>query len=337
MSKINSISETWNGHTHGEVEEFLKGYLQDEEQLIQDRVRLYRDLGYNATESKVTLTAGETGKYVKCSTRAAAANENFNISAPFDVEACSEILIKTGYNPSDGTHSPLDISVIAIYEETERTRTVQKKNGSNQPLYYVVTVDPETGNETVTDEETTEDTGYPVYVQETYTEQRYLPNNEDRFVAIPDSGYYVANIPQSCKCVVSYKPGISGNQIIIVKHGALANLTSQLFGAYERRAMAEAIAQLSERIDAMESGREHLGNATAGTVDVEGLTKNNMPLILRGHGAPSESVKPINLPEGMPWDAIPPSLDHLYVNVDAVSNGVYYPVGVSSVSDWKNA
>lgn len=71
-----------------------------------------------------------------------------------------------------------------------------------------MTVD-ESGNETVTTDETTENTGYPVYVMETYTEARYLPNNEDRFVEIPDSGYYVANIPQSCKVVISYKPGVS--------------------------------------------------------------------------------------------------------------------------------
>lgn len=337
MPQIQNISEPWNGHTHGEVEAFIKGYLLDEEQLIKDRVRLFRDLGYNASESKVTLAPGETGKYVKCSTRAAANNEAFNISAPFDVDACSELLIKTGYNPSDQDHAALDISVVAIYEEEERVRTVQKKNGSNQPLYYVVVVDPETGSITVTDEETTENTGFPVYVQETYTEHRYLPNNEDRFVAIPDSGYYVANIPQSCKVVISYKPGISGNQVIIVKHGALANLTSQLLGTYERRALAEAMDDLAARVEALESGREHIGNATAGTLDAEELTKNNMPLVLLGHGAPAANVIPVNLPDGMPWDGIPAFAGQKYVNLDAASGGLYYAIGVNAISDWINA
>lgn len=337
MPQIQNISEPWNGHTHGEVESFIKGYLLDEEQLIKDRVRLFRDLGYNASEAKVTLAPGETGKYVKCSTRAAAANEAFNISAPFDVDACSELLIKTGYNPSDQDHAALDISVVAIYEEEERVRTVQKKNGSNQPLYYVVVVDPETGSITVTDEETTENTGFPVYVQETYTEHRYLPNNEDRFVAIPDSGYYVANIPQSCKVVISYKPGISGNQVIIVKHGALANLTSQLLGTYERRAIAEAMDDLAARVEALESGREHIGNATAGTLDAEELTKNNMPLVLLGHGAPAANVIPVNLPDGMPWDGIPAFAGQKYVNLDAASGGLYYAIGANAISDWINA
>ena len=204
-----------------------------------DRFKLL--LGYNAARSIVNLELGISGKYVKCETRSAVANSAFAISKPIAVDACSELLIKTGFNPSDAAHAALDLTVIAIYEEIERQRTVQKKDASGNPLYYVVTVDAETGSVTVTTDETTENTGYPVYTQETYTEQRYLPNNEDRFVAIPDSGYYVANIPQSCKVVISYKPGVSDTAVIVEKHGALANLISQVFGIYEHRTMVEAM------------------------------------------------------------------------------------------------
>lgn len=294
-------------------------------------------LGYSAEKSIITLTAGETGKYVKCATRSAAANDNFNISEPFDVEACTELLIKTGYNPSDNTHAALDISVIALYEETERIRTVQKKNSQNQPLYYVVIIDPETGSETVTTEETTVDTGHPVYIQETYTEHRYLPNNEDRFVKIPDTGYYVANIPQSCKCVVSYKPGVTDLEVVAIKYGCLANLTSQLYGIYEHRTMAEAVAAIEARVEALEDGKDKLGNATAGTVDFEEVTKCKYPTILRGHGTPGASVIPVNLPEGLPWDGVPVFAGQLYINLDAASGGLYYATGANAVSDWKQA
>lgn len=299
--------------------------------------RIKRDLGYNATSSTITLTAGVSGKYVKCETRAAVANSAFTISAPFDVEACSELLIKTGYNPSDGTHAPLDISVISIYEEIERQRTVQKKNASGAPLYYAVNIDPETGSVTVTTDETTEDTGYPVYTTETYTEQRYLPNNEDRWVAIPDSGYYVANIPQSCKAVVSYKPGITDLNVVVVKHGALANLTSQIFGIYEHRTMVEAMVSLAARVDALESRQGLLGNATAGTLDVSELTKCLYPTILRGHGVPAAATTPENLPDGLPWDGVPVFVGQIYINLDATSGGLYYATGHDSVSDWKQA
>lgn len=299
--------------------------------------RMQTLLGYNASRSVVNLTAGESGKYVQCESRSAVANAAFAISRPFDVDACSELLIKTGFNPSDNTHRALDLSVIAIYEQIERQRTVQKKNQDGTPLYYAVTVDAETGNVTVTQEETTENTGYPVYTTETYTETRYLPNNEDRFVSIPDSGYYVANIPQACKVVVSYKPGVTDTAVIIEKHGALANLISQVFGIYEHRTMVEAMVSLAARVDALESGRGLLGNATAGNLDVAQLTKCLYPVVMRAHGVPAEANVPENLPEGLPWDGVPAFAGQLYVNLDAAGSGLYYAVGTDSVNNWKQA
>jgi hypothetical protein len=306
-------------------------------EVVADLASVMTLLGYRAAQGSIVMVAGETGKYVKCSTRQATTNENFNISEPFDVEACAELLIKTGYNPSDNAHAALDISVISLYEEIERQRVVQKKDGNNAPLYYVVVVDPETGQETVTTDETTTDTGYPVYVNETYTEHRYLPNNEDRFVQIPDSGYYVANIPQACKCVVSYKPGVTDMTIVVMKHGALANLTSQIFGIYEHRTMAEAVAQLAERLDALEGGLGKLGNATAGRLDVSEITKCNAPLVLIGNGAPNANTPPLNWPADLPWDGIPYFKGELYVNVDAASGGLYYAKAATAVGDWINA
>lgn len=296
-----------------------------------------RDIGYNASYTTIALQLGESGKYVKCSTRSAASHGSFAISAPFDVEACSELLIKIGYNPSDAAHSAMDISVISLYEVMERQRTVQKTDSDGNRLYYAVTIDPESGSATVTTDETTEDTGYPVYTVETYEESRYLPNNEDRFVAIPDSGYYVANIPQSCKAVISYKPGVTDMNVIVVKHGALANLTSQIFGIYEHRTMVEAMVSLAARVDALESRQGLIGNATAGTLDVSELTKCLNPTILRGHGVPSATNVPDNLPAGLPWDGVPVFIGQLYINLDATSGGLYYATGHDSVADWKQA
>lgn len=302
---------------------------------IDDRMKLL--LGYNAARSVINLELGISGKYVKCESRSAVANSSFAISKPIEVDACSELLIKTGFNPSDASHAALDLTVIAIYEEIERQRTVQKKDESGNPLYYVVTVDAETGSTTVTTDETTENTGYPVYTQETYTEQRYLPNNEDRFVAIPDSGYYVANIPQSCKVVISYKPGVSDTAVIVEKHGALANLISQVFGIYEHRTMVEAMVSLAARVDALESRHGLIGNAKAGTLDVTELTKYLYPTILRGHGVPAANTIPDNLHNGLPWDGVPVFIGQIYINLDAPSSGLYYAIGHDSVSDWKQA
>lgn len=297
-----------------------------------DADRIHRDLGYNANQSVIQLALGVSGKYVKCATRSAEANANFAISQELNVDACSELLIKTGYNPSDGNHAALDISVIAIVEELQRVRTVQKKDGSNNPLYYET---DEEGNPTAT--ETTTVTDYLVFIQESYTEKRYLPNNEDRFVAIPDSGYYIANIPQSCKCVISYKPGVTDMNVIVVKHGALANLTSQIFGIYEHRVMVEAITALATRIDALEKHIRRLGDVTAGTIDAIEYKKYMAPLVLLGNGAPSASVTPDNWPEELPWDGVPVFKGQIYLNYAAASGGLYYAKNVSAVADWINA
>ena len=326
LSELNSDFKAYETKNDSDIQS-LKG--------IDDRMKLL--LGYNAARSIVNLELGISGKYVKCATRSAVANSSFAISKPFAVDACSELLIKTGFNPSDSSHAALDLTVIAIYEEIERQRTVQKKNASGAPLYYAVNIDPETGSVTVTTDETTEDTGYPVYTTETYTEQRYLPNNEDRFVAIPDSGYYVANIPQSCRVVVSYKPGVTDTAVIVEKHGALANIISQVFGLYEHRTMVEAMVSLAARVDALESRQGLLGNATAGTLDVSELTKCLYPTILRGHGVPAAATIPENLPDGLPWDGVPVFVGQIYINLDASSGGLYYATGHDSVSDWKQA
>ena len=291
--------------------------------------RIHRDLGYNAAESTIVLTAGVTGKYVKCSTRAATANANFAISQPFDVEACSELLIKTGFNPSDNTHKTLDISIISIYEQIERTRTVQAKDGSNNPLYYEVDED---GNPT--SEQTTEVTPYPVYTTETYTESRYLPNNEDRFVAIPDSGYYVANIPQSCKCVISYKPGVTDLNVKVVKHGALANLTSQIFGIYEHRTMSEAVVSLAARVEALEKRLQQPGDIICGTVEAKEFTKIGFPQVVWATGAPAANLRPDNLPADIPWDGIPPYIGHIYVDLTANAIKVYFAKGTGAIADY---
>ena len=117
----------------------------------------------------------------------------------------------------------------------------------------------------------------------------------------------------------------------------VANLTSQIFGIYEHRTMAEAMAQVASRVDALEAGKEKLGNAKAGVLDVKEVTKCNAPLVLMGHGAPSASTRPVNLPEGLPWDGIPFFKGELYVNLDAASGGLYYAKGAGAVADWINA
>lgn len=101
--------------------------------------------------------------------------------------------------------------------------------------------------------------------------------------------------------------------------------------------LPEALASLAARVDALESSRGLLGNATAGSLDVSQLTKCLYPVVMKAHGVPAEANVPVNLPEGLPWDGIPAFVGQLYVNLDAASGGLYYAVGTDSVNDWKQA
>ena len=106
---------------------------------------------------------------------------------------------------------------------------------------------------------------------------------------------------------------------------------------YKHRTMSEALASVEARLAALESSRGLLGEATAGRLDVTELTTYLYPRVLYGHGVPSASVIPDNLPEGLPWDGVPVFIGQQYINLDATSAGLYYAKGHDSVSDWKQA
>ena len=99
--------------------------------------------------------------------------------------------------------------------------------------------------------------------------------------------------------------------------------------------VAEALVSLAARLDALEGSRGLLGDATAGTVDVRGLTRCRYPLVMLGRGVPAEANVPVNLPDGLPWDGVPAFAGQQYINLDATSGGLYYAAGVDSVADWK--
>jgi hypothetical protein len=105
----------------------------------------------------------------------------------------------------------------------------------------------------------------------------------------------------------------------------------------DHRVVAEALVSLAARLDALEGSRGLLGDATAGTIDVRGLTRCRYPLVMLGHGVPAASNVPDNLPDGLPWDGVPAFAGQQYINLDAAAGGLYYAAGVDSVADWRQA
>lgn len=123
----------------------------------------------------------------------------------------------------------------------------------------------------------------------------------------------------------------------LTEHQSLEAYYQKAAAQLDNRVVAEAIVSLAARLDALEGSRGLLGDATAGTVDVRGLTRCRYPLVMLGHGVPAEANVPVNLPDGLPWDGVPAFAGQQYINLDATSGGLYYAAGVDSVADWKQA
>ena len=123
----------------------------------------------------------------------------------------------------------------------------------------------------------------------------------------------------------------------LTKHQSLEGYYQKTEASLDHRVVAEAIVSLAARLDALEGSRGLLGDATAGTVDVRGLTRCRYPLVMLAHGVPAEANVPVNLPDGLPWDGVPAFAGQQYINLDAASGGLYYAAGVDSVADWKQA
>lgn len=123
----------------------------------------------------------------------------------------------------------------------------------------------------------------------------------------------------------------------LTEHQSLEAYYQKAAAQLDNRVVVEAIVSLASRLDALEGSRGLLGDATAGTVDVRGLTRCRYPLVMLGHGVPAEANVPDNLPDGLPWDGVPAFVGQNYINLDAASGGLYYAAGVDSVADWKQA
>lgn len=123
----------------------------------------------------------------------------------------------------------------------------------------------------------------------------------------------------------------------LTEHQSLEGYYQRTEAQFDHRVVAETLVSLAARLDALEGSRGLLGDATAGTVDVRGLTRCRYPLVMLGHGVPAEANVPVNLQDGLPWDGVPAFVGQNYINLDAASGGLYYAAGVNSVADWKQA
>ena len=156
------------------------------------------------------------------------------------------------------------------------------------------------------------------------------------------AGIYSRPMRQGYGVSVADDNTVSVDSQVIARQSDVENVAADLAeqnaaAQLDHRVVVEAIVSLASRLDALEGSRGLLGAATAGTVDVRGLTRCRYPLVMLGHGVPAEANVPVNLPEGLSWDGVPAFAGQQYINLDAASGGLYYAAGVNSVADWKQA
>lgn len=106
------------------------------------------------------------------------------------------------------------------------------------------------------------------------------------------------------------------------------------------RVIAEAIAELSARLTAIENGRDTLGEAKAITISAREVPRVcGFPLILYAAGVPAAATVPVEWArETMgEWTGAPNFIGQIYINTAATGSAqvVYHAKGVGAVSDWK--
>ena len=89
---------------------------------------------------------------------------------------------------------------------------------------------------------------------------------------------------------------------------------------------------VEKRLEAMTDSLGKFGKITADSIDVTNVTRCLYPDPIIATGAPSASLRPLNLDDSLPWDAYPAFIGQRYV--DKISKKLYMAVGVGAVSDW---
>ena len=110
--------------------------------------------------------------------------------------------------------------------------------------------------------------------------------------------------------------------------------------AADLRVVAEAVAELTARLTAIENGRDTLGDAEAITISAREVPRVcGFPLILYAAGVPAAATVPVEwVRETMgEWTGAPNFIGQIYINTAATGTAqvVYHAKGVGTVSDWK--
>lgn len=332
MSKINNLSEAWNGHAYKEVEDFIKKHLLTGESSADSIEKLFRDMGRTAIQTLQPLSVGQSGCFVNTSGTVTQNANLFAVSAPLSLTAGRIYLLKSSVAVGasvavfsrvfTGTEE-VAIEYAYTYDSAGKPMTAIAKHDTS--LVYTFHYDAEGGLENITNAAGATVDHLPATRAVAYT--RYQP----LFFSghqLPDSGYYIYLCIEDQDIVVSARTAdINGQSLTAVHYDVFTAIAYALNDRVakdgdEPLVTAHALAALDARIASLE---EKLASGF-GSITVDNLTVRNSLNDYSTEGNANGSG------EGAP-SFIPDKAGQRYL--DTATRIWYTATGCKAVSDWK--
>ena len=301
---------------------------------------LHRALGKYDTIGEKTLSVGTSGKYIDVNGNEVS-NSAYAISAPVSLNKGDDLLIPSA-SPVAAAVSVVSRKITNTYDEPiiydiaydgDKIATATAQYDKTLVYTAVYEDDALTGW-------TMGGTSYEsLPATHSVTRSFYVPLVNQSVAAMPDTGYYVFPADEAMEVVISaFTATVSGGVCKVYGVGLIKNNATNMVGQTRQHVLAEVIAELSARLEAMEA----MLAGEVGHLSVHDLTVlralNGVNLdggmTLKGAGAPSADI----LPER--WDAdrygawvgVPQFIGQIYI--DTTNKIAYMAFGVASISDW---
>lgn len=317
--------------------------LHNAMQALIDRIN--RDFGRYDNPTNIVLAVGTNGKYIDKDSAQEVSNANYAISTPLSLLAGDILLVPSASAVaaacsvvSKKVTKTYNKVIIYTYTYDEYGRVASATADYSASLVYTAHYASEL--ETTPDYWTRGGEQYESLPStHEVTESFYEPLVKQSVAAMPSEGYYVYLASSSMEVVVSaFTATINGGIAIKVGWGIFKNIATNFVGIDKQRVIAEAIAELSAKVEGIEDKLLNgLSKLKVGHLMVDraisGLNVNGT-FCLQAAGAPSASLVPVNWDAETygDWKGIPQFIGQEYA--DTTNRIIYKAIGVSAVSDW---
>ena len=322
------------------------GYTDAFAQEVQAQTQfLNRSFGKYAAIGQKTLSVGTSGKYINVNGKEVS-NSNYAISEPISLNKGDDLLIPSA-SPVAAEVSIVSRKVTNTYDEPILYNIAYAADGkmltatADYDTTFIYTAVYDTSGETETFKYWTREGQTFATLPQTHevTKSFYVPLVNQSVSAMPDTGYYVFPADEAMEVVISaFNATVNGGVCLVHGVGLIKNYATNMVGATKQHVLAEVIAAMAARIDALESTLAgEIGHLSVRDLQV-GRTLRGINLdggfALQAAGTPAADLVPSNWDFDTygDWTGAPQFIGQLYI--DTANKIVYIAVGVESISDW---